>query len=242
MIGLDYNKPLVNLDDLVDIDGFLKLKKEIAMGIAKSYPHICDPGPHVYKLQDDLIYPFEKESEYADDVQGLTTYEKRTFLKYYADIHYSVSGVFLRQHSGYINKDSGVGAEWTDNAKHFPQLVEYINKLPFKEFGRVFFFTLDHFSILTEHRDGMYDGERDDICEFLWFTIDNNKMRFHLVEEQEDGTKVKHYPEGTCVWFNDRDRHTSDGVPQATYCFRIDGVFTDEFREKVRCKLSSSQT
>tara|TARA_B100001778_G_scaffold148624_1_gene122248 strand:- start:13818 stop:14546 length:729 start_codon:yes stop_codon:yes gene_type:complete len=242
MIGLDYSIPFLDLDDIVDTESFLKLDKEIAMGLAKSYLHICDPGPRVYKLQNDLIYPYEEEYKHKKEVEGLTTYERRTFLKYWKDIHYSVSGVFLKKHKGYLNKDSGEGAEWTNNAKFFPELIKYINTLPFINFGRVFFFTLDHFSILTEHRDGMYDGERNDVCEFLWFTIDKNKMRFHLVDEQENGIKVKHYPESTCTWFNDQDRHTSDGIPQASYCLRIDGVFTNEFREKIKCKLSSLQT
>ena len=70
MIGLDYSIPFLDLDDIVDTESFLKLDKEIAMGLAKSYPHICDPGPRVYKLQNDLIYPYEEEYKHKKEVEG----------------------------------------------------------------------------------------------------------------------------------------------------------------------------
>ena len=232
-ILLEYTKSLTykNLDNIIDIDSFLRLDEEICMGIAKSDPHICDPGSRVIKLDPDLVYPYEVEPLWKDELKHLTTYQKRTFLKYYRKVHYAVGGIFLRTHKGYKNKHLSQGAEWTDNAIHFPQLVEYIKTLPFTEIGRVFFFTLDHFSILTEHRDSMYDGLDDNVSEFLWFTIDKNAMRFYI----KDDNNVKHYVESTCAWFNDNDRHSSDGVMDATFCLRIDGVFTEEFREKFKC-------
>lgn len=241
MIG-SYTKNIwTDLDDIVDTKTFLSLSEEICMGIAKSsttQPHICDPGSRVVKLKPEMIYPFEIEPKWKDKLDDLTPYEKRIFLKYYEKAHYSVGGVFLKFHNGYMNKDRDEGAVWTPNAQHFPNLVKYLHTLPFTEFGRVFIFTLDHYSVLTEHRDSMYDGLRDDVPEFLWFTIDKNAMRFYI----KDNDDQKHYIESTCAWFNDNDRHSSDGVIDATFCLRIDGIFTDEFREKVRWKLSSSQT
>jgi len=233
MIGSKFNKMWLNLDDLVDTKSFVDLSEEICLGIAQSQPHICDPGSRVTKLKNSMKYPFEIEPKWKDKLKEMSLYEKRTFLKYYEKVHYSVSGVFLRQHTGYINKHLSEGAQWTENSKYFPNLVNYINTLPFNEFGRVFIFTLDQFSILTEHRDSMYDGLRDDICEFLWFTIDNNAMRFYIKDDNDQ----KHYIKSTCAWFNENDRHSSDGVTDATFCLRIDGVFTKKFREQIKCKL-----
>ena len=72
-----------------------------------------------------------------------------------------------------------------------------------------------------------------DVGEFLWWTIDSNAMKFFIREE--DGTKK--YPTSTCLWWNEHDLHGSDGVPEATFCLRVDGVFTDDFRNKIKCML-----
>jgi len=135
MIGSNTKNIWIDLDDLIDVKSFLNLSEEICMGIAKSsttQPHICDPGSRVVKLKPEMIYPFEIEPKWKDKLEGLTSYEKRIFLKYYEKAHYSVSGVFLKFHNGYMNKDRYYGASWIPNAQHFLNLIKYQHTLHFK--------------------------------------------------------------------------------------------------------------
>jgi len=232
MIGVDYNIPYVNMDKYIDIEKFLSLTEEICKGISKSSFHYSSSGSRTYGLEHypNTKMPYDSEIEYKDLVKGMNDNEKRLFLKYYKKVWYGTSGLFIRKHQNYLYKHLAEYSEYTENANHFPNFIKYIeNDLPFEQIGRVFIFLQDHMMPLAEHRDSMSDDYSDELTDFLWFTIDSNAMKFFI----RDNTLNKHYVDGTCVWFNENDRHGSDGVVDATFCIRVDGVFNAEFKEKV---------
>lgn len=232
MIGLEFNRPYVNMEPYIDIEKFLSLTEEICMGIAKSELHYPNPGNRAIpdERYPDMLLPYESEIKWADKLKNLSTSEKRRFLKWYKKVYYSSSGVFIKQHNGYLNKHLDEYSEWTENAKHFPNFIKFIEEdLPFDQTGRIFIFCQDNFAHLTEHRDSMNDEYDNELTDFLWLTVDNNAMRFYI----RDNNNEKIYIESNCAWFNENDRHGSDGVPDPTFCIRIDGVFTPEFRETV---------
>jgi len=231
MIGVEHNIPYVDMDRYIDTERFLSLSEEICKGISKSALHYSNPGNRTYPLENgcELETPWTAEQEYADIIKGMNDYEKRVFLKYYKKVLYSTSGVFIKKHKGYLNKHLDEYSELTENAKYFPKFLEYVNDLPFEQTGRIFIFLQDHFMPLVEHRDSMNDDYTGELTDFLWFTIDRNAMKFFI----RDDNMNKHYVKSTCAWFNENNRHGSDGVDAATFCIRIDGVFNKEFKQQV---------
>ena len=230
MIGLKYNLPYINMDEYIDTDSFLNLSSHICEGISKSEYHICDPGSRTEGIEGypDLLHPHEAE-KYIE-AKGNNIFQKRMYLKYMHKVIYPVQGIYIRKQNNYHNKHLTKECNNTNNAKHFSKLLDYIYTLPFVEVGRVFIFLQEHFAPLTKHRDSMDEDYNNNVTDFLWFTIDKNAMRFYI-----EGDK-KHYINSTCAWFNENDLHGSDGVPEATFCLRIDGVFDAEFKNRIITK------
>jgi hypothetical protein len=46
----------------------------------------------------------------------------------------------------------------------------------------------------------------------------------------DEATNTKHYIRGQSSWFNSFDIHGADAFPSMTWSLRIDGKFTNEFR------------
>lgn len=226
-----YNKPYIDMDPYVDTETFLNCTEEICKGLSKSEMFYASSGSRTYGLEDfpEIQMPYESEIKYKELTKGMDVNEKRLFLKFYKKVFYGTKGVFIKQHDNYNFKHLSSHSKYTENSKYFPQFIKYIESLPFEEIGRVFIFVQEHFMPLAEHRDSMNDDYTDELTDFLWFTFDKNEMRFWIRDEDNK----KHYVESTCAWFNENDRHGSDGVPNATICIRVDGVFKPDFKEKV---------
>lgn len=233
MIGLRYNIPYIDMEPYIDMQQFLDLKQEICLGIARSTVHYSNPGNRTFANDryPEQLLPYESETRWKELTKDLSVTERRKFLKWYKKVYYSTNGIFIKQHEGYLNKHLEEYSKWTENAVHFPKFIEYIeNNLPFEQTGRIFIFCQDNFAHLTEHRDSMNDDYDNHLTDFLWFTIDKNAMRFYIRDEKNN---KKHYVESNCAWFDENDRHGSDGVQDPTFCIRIDGVFNASFKQKI---------
>lgn len=236
MIGVDYNLPFVDMDKYIDIDKFLSMSEEICRGISKSNFSFASSGSRTYGLENypDVQMPYDSEIKYKDLTKDLKENERRIFLKYYKKVWFGTSGLFIKKNKGYLNKHLAKFSEYTENAEHFPNFINYIeNDLPFEQIGRVFIFLQDHLAPLAEHRDSMDNNYKNELTDFLWFTIDKNSMKFWI----RDNNDQKHYINSTCAWFNENDRHGSDGVVDATFCIRVDGVFKPEFKTMILNEL-----
>lgn len=221
----------INLDEYVDIDNFISLGREICIGISKSSKAVCNPGSRTIGIEGypNLKHPFESEPKLIKQdleyIKDLTTTQYRNYFKYYYKIHYPIEGVFLKTPNGYLNKHTSVGAKYTSNAKYFPNLLSWIEEeSPFQEVGRIQFFIVNSFAKLTAHRDSMDFNFANKPSDMLWLTIDKNAMRFWIKDKDK-----KYYPDCTCAWFDENQEHGSDGVPDATFCLRLDGTFKKEW-------------
>ena len=220
-----------NLDSYIDTKKFLSFSREICLGISQSERGLCNPGSRTIGIEGypNLKHPFESEPKFLEQdskyVKSLTTTQYRDYFKYYYKVHYPVESIFLKTSNGYKNKHTSVGAKYTNNAKYFPSLMKWIEEeTPFKEVGKIQFFILNSFAKLTSHRDSMDFDYTNKPSDMLWFTIDKNAMSFWIKNENK-----KYYPDCTCAWFNENLEHGSDGVPDATFCFRIDGTFKEDW-------------
>lgn len=119
---------------------------------------------------------------------------------------------------------------WTDNAKYFPKVVEYLNTLPFKEIGRVLFFTTYPNAGVAIHRDSVVAEHKDHNINLFF---DQGWRPSFIWNER---TKEKTYLEkgARSYFFNNRDYHGVEAEPVFRYTLRVDGTFTDELCEELK--------
>ncbi len=115
----------------------------------------------------------------------------------------------------------------TEAANEFALLMSFIDNLPFKATGRMLIMYDDAPREVPAHRDHV----ETDICnEFLWFRT-NLKKPFYMLNYE---TGAKKYVETYSAWFDSVNQfHGSDPCEGLSFSIRVDGIFTDEFREKI---------
>ena len=223
------DKWLIDLEPFFNINEIKALDQEICMGIALSEHHLPTPG---VKPQNVEYPPSAIEKEYRKKspewYNSLTTYQRRMYIRVHDRACLPVRAVYVKKQDHYTRKHLNSHSEFTENAKYFPELINFINNAPFKEYGRIEIFVCDANNGVPEHLDAMdEDDPNKEPGDFLWFTPRGNDKKFYV----RDNQGKKHYA-SHISWFNERDLHGSDPVPYSTYSIRVDGIFKEEFREK----------
>lgn len=118
---------------------------------------------------------------------------------------------------------------WTENAKYFPKLVEYLDTLPFKEIGRVLFFTTYPKAGVAIHRDSIVEEHKDHNINLFF----ESGWRPSFIWDEKKKEKVYLEQGARSYYFNNRDYHGVDPEPVFRYTLRIDGTFTDELCEEL---------
>ncbi|HEY0051413.1 MAG TPA: hypothetical protein VGB68_19105 [Pyrinomonadaceae bacterium] len=127
----------------------------------------------------------------------------------------------------YINLDNSDLWERTEAAEEFADLMSFIETLPFKETGRMLIIYDNAGKEVPPHRDHL----KTEICnEFIWFRT--NLIKPFYVLNHLSGAKK--YVESYSAWFDAVNQfHGSEAVEALSFSIRVDGKFTDEFREKI---------
>jgi hypothetical protein len=115
----------------------------------------------------------------------------------------------------------------TAYANEFALLMDFIKTLPFQATGRVLILYDDAPRDIPAHRDHI----KTEIChEFLWFRT-NLKKPFYMLNHK---TGEKKFVETYSAWFDSVNQyHGCDAYDGLSFSIRVDGKFTDEFREKI---------
>jgi hypothetical protein len=119
--------------------------------------------------------------------------------------------------------------QWTDSAKLFPGVVEYVNSLPFKTVGRVLFFTTYPNAGIVTHRDSVVAEHRDHNINL--FFASGSRPSFIWNEKTKEKTYLD--KNARSYFFNNRDYHGVDPEPVFRYTLRVDGTFTDELCDQL---------
>ena len=119
--------------------------------------------------------------------------------------------------------------EWTSASKLFPNVMNYINTLPFKEVGRVLFFATYPNAGVVTHRDSPV-VEHSDHNINLFF---GGGSRPSYVWNDTLNEKVYLESGARSYFFNNRDYHGVDPEPVFRYTLRVDGTFTDELCQEL---------
>ena len=234
------NRPFIDASSFLPMEDLKLLEKEICLGIAKSKINsgIYGPGVKDEEVFKSVIGLFQKyaNSGNTDDLlilKELNFDQLSTFFKLYEGMYSASTVVYIRDFieqksfKSYQKKAKADATKYTDNAKNFPNLIKWIERLPFEEIGRVLFFIHEHDCKLLIHRDGpAYFPHKN---EFLWLNPVGKKL-FFIYDETKD---QKHYINTSAAFFNDLDMHGGDPIPTMSWSLRIDGKFTNDFRKQL---------
>ncbi|MBD0373503.1 MAG: hypothetical protein ICV60_21900 [Pyrinomonadaceae bacterium] len=112
-------------------------------------------------------------------------------------------------------------------AQEFSMLMDFIATLPFKATGRMLIMYDAAPRAVPAHRDHLDTN----IChEFIWFRT-NLKKPFYVLNHM---TGEKKYVESYSAWFDTVNQfHGSDPCDGLSFSIRVDGHFTDEFRNRI---------
>jgi len=115
----------------------------------------------------------------------------------------------------------------TPEAAEFSLLMDFISTLPFEYTGRVLLIYDNGGRSVPAHRDHESQG----IChDFIWLRTNLNKP-FYLLNQY---TGEKLYVKGFSAWFDTVNQyHGSDAAEGLTFSVRVDGRFTEEFRQQI---------
>ena len=128
---------------------------------------------------------------------------------------------------GYLQIDDAKLWHLTEAAEEFALLMDFIGTLPFRAIGRMLIIYDNAGAPVPPHRDHL----NADVCyEFVWFRT-NKKKPFYVLNEQTDEKK---YIESYAAWFDTVNQyHGADAAEGLNFSIRVDGKFTDEFRNKI---------
>jgi hypothetical protein len=115
----------------------------------------------------------------------------------------------------------------TEAAEEFAELMDFIRTLPFRATGRMLILYDDVPREVPAHRDHV----ETDIChEFIWFRT-NLRKPFYMFNHL---TGEKKYVESYSAWFDSVNQfHGSDGYDGLSFSIRVDGKFTEAFKEQI---------
>ena len=252
------NQKYFDMEPYLDMDTFEKLQPEILRGFAEAREFAKEgtwmkPGftfnDMSYKLswkpiyqameefmelpKDDPIYQggidlFKDFSNYKQR-NKFTRYLKMAMGAYDPYIYY-----FLWEEGSW--DDRTAPRKLTEEAAYFPETVKWVEQLQgtvFEHIGRVIFFHCEADGIPFEHRDldakNGVDVVKPHRNEFIHIRP-NTKKAFYLWDPE---SKDKTYLNTRAAWWNDVDWHGGERIMEQSYSLRIDGKFTEAFRNKL---------
>lgn len=234
--------PIISMDKYIDTTQNEKMHLECCKGLAltDSYKMAMYPGD-VHKSEkskgkvsfSEILYnlvDYDKTGLHKANLEQIEKSAVNPRQSIYKYIYYAMGAdipwffaLYLRD-QGFSQKSNKPAIIWNETAKkYFPNLIEYIDKLPFKEIGRVLFFTTYPNAGVTAHRDYSIGPHKDQNIN-LFFSAG---WRPTFVWDDISQKKIYLENEATSYFFNNRDYHGVDPEPIFRYTLRIDGVFQD---------------
>lgn len=243
--------PYLNLDSYIDIETFKSLHYKICRGIVLSkykkegnivkmggWNNQYDPEfkPICFALDDYEALPDDHEiKQIGRELGELDNRDEFVlFLKLALGAYDPYQFVFLKtEEGGWASRFEE--KSWTPDASYFPELRAWLEQLVptvFTHLGRIIIFKAEHDCIMPLHRDLIYPTETDYVDhrhEFLHLRTTLDKP-FYI---WDTGLEHKVLVDSHATFFNDQDWHAGGRTNQQTYSIRVDGVFADEFRQRI---------
>jgi hypothetical protein len=241
----------INLDSHIDIESFTQLHYKICKGIVlaenKKEGNMVEPGgfdahpelpfkPFWIAIKEYNQLPHDHEIRVIGREIG--EWQNRDkfmqYLKLSMGAYDPYQFIFLKTEDGGW-ESRFEEKEWTSDSQYFPELKEWLQSLVgpvFKYLGRIIIFKAEHGCQMIMHRDLISPDETDYFDhkhEFIHLRPNLDKP-FYFWDPETD---IKTLMQSRASFFNDQDWHSGGKTNKQTYSIRIDGEFSDEFREKI---------
>ena len=257
------NIPYLNLESYIDMQTFEELQPEILTGFALARNDAkegtwMEPGfeqsTGSYNWHWKPIHQGIKDFFKMDDsdpvkIQGLKLYNEikdhktrnifTRYMKMVTGAYDPYIYYFLWEEGSW--DDRTAPRKLTPEAIHFPNTVKWIEKMIedniFEHIGRVIFFHCEADGVPFEHRDAdaknkiLKEGEYTPHKNEFIHIRPNTKKAFYIWDPEK---KNKIYLNTRAAWWNDQDWHGGERIVEQSYSLRIDGKFTESFREKLK--------
>jgi hypothetical protein len=235
------NKPFVSFDNYVDLNSLFELKPFVSTFIARNN-HLIKPTKYV---RGNLLAPentvWYYQNAFEQNINSIENNKLRTelidlcnrdlfgnYIIFEEEISSGPFTITTRYANNYTNK------HLESNCTKIPedsQLNFFYNWLDnqniFKEYGRITIF-LNYTGTSTVIHKDFPDVNQANSDEFIWLSFNNRKKFFLLDTSNND----KIYLPGHCLWFNTGNYHGSDPAEHACYSIRVDGIFSEDFKQK----------
>jgi hypothetical protein len=239
---LTHNLPFLNFDHLLDIDGLLAIKPYVSAFIAKNHHLLkptkfrsdmnCPKKPGVNDYQDKFkanpsIIADPKLRETVTDLLNCDQFGN--YIVFEQDVAAGTFSMIPRYCLDYSTKHHATECVAMPEDQQFAFFYEWLDRQDiFSDYGRVTLFINYPGTSGTLHHD-YPDASKpnQDVFVLINFRPDNKK--FYLVDNK---TNEKIYSSGYCNWFNTSNIHGADPAEQASYTLRIDGLFSDAFKQR----------
>jgi hypothetical protein len=254
MYGIN-GEPFVNLSEYVDLTDFDKLHPTICRNFIEAKEHMyvgtfyapedfLRMDAYDKNLKSLLSAHYEFMGLPDDDpikINGsdLSPNDLATYLKFALKGYDPYSFFLLYDYKENWRDDPSVDGT-LESGKYFPELLSWVHSLKdkgiFSHIGRVVLFLVDHGGIRIQHShhgyplpDPYYPSSSEDIVEFMLIQKSSDAKTFFVSDSEHN----KFYFDSRVTWFNDKDWHGGDPLLYSSYSLRIDGVFTDDLKNKI---------
>lgn len=243
-------KIIWDLENHVDVAGLERLHLDICGGIARSQRDLSTRVVPHHEARGEIAAALDyKNSEGAriaavrdewSDILGpdeLAVYNsldyngKRKFLELYCGGYNDGEFVRIRftkrEHLGEkFSTFYSDTTEWTDNHRHFSSLLNWIDRLPFTDVGRILIFVSRHYlpgDLHYDRRDDWLDGRHH----FIWLNPGGHK-KFTIYDGYKEIPVT-----AKAAFFDTGYIHGGGATPLSAYSIRVDGQLERGFCEEV---------
>lgn len=229
------NYAYLPLDTHVDVESFDAIIDDLLVGIAKS-KYAAGPtntGPGYIDKSKQSVYEIYRQitgdctHPYFKTLASLKNWEPYTFIQYKWPSHVLGQCLVLRSSGigNYTTKHQDASCKDYPIMVNFTSLMSYIESQEiFQSIGRVVVFLNEAGTPTLEHKDYEDGISRKD--QFIWISPQQTK-KFYIRDNCE-----KIYVESKFCYFDSANIHGADPVDTATFSIRIDGVFSDKFKQR----------
>lgn len=241
-----HRTPMISMDKFINHDQDEQLHLECCKGLALiddykmgmiygALPPEENERFNSYSWSEILknIHTHDPSGKHREIIENIVANEqKNTMQKVYKYIYYAMGGIIPWFYACYLktndfkNKTDNNGT-WTENARYFPNVINYLNTLPFKHIGRVLLFTTYPKAGVIIHRDSIVAEHRDHNINLFF----SGGWRPSFVWDEKTKKKIYLEKNARSYFFNNRDYHGVDAENIFRYTLRIDGTFNDELCE-----------
>jgi hypothetical protein len=239
---LTHNHPFLNFDHVVDIDGLLAIKPYISAFIAKNH-HLLKPTKYRSDVNlhkrpgvTDYLNQFKanpgiitdpKLREIVTDLLNCDQFGN--YIVFEQDVVAGTFSIIPRYSLDYNTKHHAAECVALSEDQQLAFFYEWLDRQAiFSDYGRVTLFINYPGTSGPLHHD-YPDASKPNQDEFVLINFSPSKKKFYLIDNDTD---ARVYPSGYCNWFNTSNIHGSDPAEQACYSLRVDGLFSDAFKQR----------